>query len=338
MKANIFRLSFHLKNISVIFRAVYLSFVLLISWSTVWAEEKEEEDGLKIVSKTELHSAKFNMGISEDSAEDDLKRKTIGVGEKITIRLEAKAALVGELKDLEWIVKDEKGVLILPEKLKGVLFFEAQANPKAKEKGEVTVTVKTGEDLTSKPYPINVTVPHGVMVKKIEEGQDTPPQLQKEHPGVPFASAWMIVRVTIYPLEVNFSKMKILEIDEGYVNPMHNKDNRPSHKPNPNPAKILPTNQFRDEVALDLAITQNMLLILDKENPWPWGHKCWFRLIDGEVKGDELEFLAGAVRTVMNCSVAKTNKDITIKIDKFTSEKNPIEIEKTTPIPDNLKK
>lgn len=56
------------------------------------------------------------MGISKDSKEDDLKRQTIGVGETITISLEAKPALMGDPKKLEWIVTDEEGVLILPEK------------------------------------------------------------------------------------------------------------------------------------------------------------------------------------------------------------------------------
>lgn len=56
------------------------------------------------------------MGISKDSKEDDLKRQTIGVGETITISLEAKPALMGDPKKLEWIVTDEEGVLILPGK------------------------------------------------------------------------------------------------------------------------------------------------------------------------------------------------------------------------------
>ena len=32
----------------------------------------------------------------------------------------------------------------------------------------------------------------------------------------------------------------------------------------------------------------------------------------------------------MNCSISKTNKDITIEIDKFHSEKNPVKVQKTT--------
>lgn len=39
------------------------------------------------------------MGISKDSKEDDLKRQTIGVGETITISLEAKPALMGDPKN-----------------------------------------------------------------------------------------------------------------------------------------------------------------------------------------------------------------------------------------------
>ena len=214
--------------------------ILFVLWSTAGAEdaENEEIEGLKIVSKTELHSAKFNMGISKDSKEDDLKRQTIGVGETITISLEAKPALMGDPKKLEWIVTDEEGVLILPEKMKGITSFDAQAKPTAEKNGQVTVTVKTEGGLVSKPYSLKIVIPEGAKVQKLKEGQDTPPQIQEQMPGVPFASAWMIIQLTIHPLDVNFSKMKIKEIDEGYVNPQHNKNNRPPHNPNPKPWKF----------------------------------------------------------------------------------------------------
>ena len=146
----------------------------------------------------------------------------------------------------------------------------------------------------------------------------------------------MIVQLTIYPLDVNFSKMKIKEIDEGYVNSQHNKNNRPPHTPNPKPVEIQQTKQFKDEIALDLPITKDQLNILDKENPMTWGHKCWFRLVPVQSNGNDPELCAGAVRSVMNCSISKTNKDITIEIDKFHSEKNPVKVQKTTPIPNNL--
>lgn len=74
------------------------------------------------------------MGISEDSAEDDLKRQTIGIGETITISLEAKPTLMGDPKKLEWIVTNEEGALILPEKMKGITSFDAQAKPTAEKK------------------------------------------------------------------------------------------------------------------------------------------------------------------------------------------------------------
>uniref|UniRef100_UPI003AAF7BE9 hypothetical protein n=1 Tax=Akkermansia sp. TaxID=1872421 RepID=UPI003AAF7BE9 len=304
--------------------------ILFVLWSTAGAEdaENEEIEGLKIVSKTELHSAKFNMGISKDSKEDDLKRQTIGVGETITISLEAKPALMGDPKKLEWIVTDEEGVLILPEKMKGITSFDAQAKPTAEKNGQVTVTVKTEGGLVSKPYSLKIVIPEGAKVQKLKEGQDTPPQIQEQMPGVPFASAWMIIQLTIHPLDVNFSKMKIKEIDEGYVNPQHNKNNRPPHNPNPKPVEIQQTNQFKDEIALDLPITKDQLNILDKENPMTWGHKCWFRLVSAQSNGNDPELCAGVARGIMNCSISKTNKDITIEIDKFHSEKNPVMVQK----------
>lgn len=332
------RLICHPGNNRITIRSVCRILILFVLWPAAWAESTENEgiEGLKIVSKTELHSAKFNMGISEDSEEDDLKRQTIGVGETITITLEAKPALTGDPKKLEWIVTDKEGVLILPEKVKGVTSFVAQAKPTAEKSGEVTIAIKTEEGLTSKPYSLNVVTPIGATAKKLQEGQDTPPQIQDQMPGVPFASAWMIVQLTIYPLDVNFSKMKIKEIDEGYVNPQHNKNNRPPHIPNPKPAEILQTNQFNDEIALDLPITKDQLDILEKENPLTWGHKCWFRLAPEKSSVNDQQLGTGAVRTIMNFSVSKIKQGITIEIDKFHSEKNPVKVQKTTPIPNNL--
>ena len=125
------RLIYYLSNNRITIRSIFLVLILFFLGPITRAEDTESEwaEGLEIVSKTELHSAKFNMGISEDSAEDDLKRQTIGIGETITISLEAKPTLMGDPKKLEWIVTDEEGALILPEKMKGITSFDAQAKP-----------------------------------------------------------------------------------------------------------------------------------------------------------------------------------------------------------------
>ncbi|MEE0765432.1 hypothetical protein [Akkermansia sp.] len=130
------RLIYYLSNNRITIRSIFLVLILFFLGPITRAEDTESEwaEGLEIVSKTELHSAKFNMGISEDSAEDDLKRQTIGIGETITISLEAKPTLMGDPKKLEWIVTNEEGALILPEKMKGITSFDAQAKPTAEKK------------------------------------------------------------------------------------------------------------------------------------------------------------------------------------------------------------
>lgn len=120
-------------HLPVCFRGLFAGLLLLFVYVAA-GDEEEGQDGLDITSTTTLQSALFNLGLSQDSAEDDLKRKSIGVGETITINLEAKDALIGNVKELEWKVEDEKGVLILPDKMKGGL--DGQSGSKRGRKGE----------------------------------------------------------------------------------------------------------------------------------------------------------------------------------------------------------
>lgn len=319
-------------HLTICFRGLFAGMLLLFVYAAA-GDEEEGQDGLDITSTTTLQSALFNLGLSQDSAEDDLKRKSIGVGETITINLEVKDALIGNVEELEWKVEDEKGVLILPDKMKGKKSIKLRANPAAKEAGKVKITVQTGTGLKSKPYHLNVAVPLGAVAQKTKEGQDTPLAVQNQMPGVAFASAWMIVKVTIHPLEVNFSNMKILEVDAGYVNPEHNTENRPPHHPKPTPAEVSSKNQFDDEVALDFPMTRDQLLVLEQENPFTWGHQCRFKFTVPNVRTRNVELGASVVGTNMNCDVSKNNQGVTIKIDKFTSAERPVEVIKTTPAP-----
>lgn len=338
MKKSFSRFPFKLIATPVCFRAFLVGLLLVFMCSPTRGEDGEEgQDGLEISSTTKLQSAKFNLGFSEDSPEDDLKRQTIGVGEIITITLTAKPALIGDEKELEWIVEDAKGLLILSGKKKGVMFITAQANPEATEGGEVNITVKTGTGLTSRPYNIKVVTPKGAVAWKEQSGNNTPPQIQNQMPGVPFLSAWMIVKVTIHPLEVNFSNMTVLEVDEGYVNPLHNSENRPPHIPKSEPTKVLQTNQFNDEIALDFPITRDQLDILKGENPFTWGHICKFKFVKKKLPDGSFSFASGVVATTMDCSLSENNGNLTLGIIKFTSPQRPIEVSTTSPVPPHLK-
>lgn len=338
MKKGFSRFPFKSVEMPVCFRTLLVGLLMVFMYSSAQGEDGEEgQDGLEITSKTKLQSAKFNLSFSEDSPEDDRKRQTIGVGEIITITLTAKPALIGNEKELEWTVEDEKGLFILLGKKKGGKSITAQANPAATEGGEVNIKVKTGTGLTSKPYPIKVAVPKGAVAEKVLEGHDTPPQIQNQMPGVPFLSAWMVVRVTIHPLEVNFSNMTVLEVDEGYVNPLHNQGNRPPHIPKSEPTKVLQTNQFNDEVALDFPITRDQVELLKAENPYTWGHICKFKFAKEKLPNGKFSFGSGVVATTMNGSLSEQNGNLTLEINKFTSPQRPIEVSTTAAIPPHLK-
>ena len=144
--------------------------VILLSCLFSFSGTGTEEDGLIIKSKTDLQSAGYLLDPTGKTSEDDLARQIIGVGEGITINLEAKPAPIGDLKELEWIIKDEKGLLILPPETKGKMLIKTQANPQSKEKGKVTIQVETSTGRTSKPYEIEVAVPEGARASRGEEG------------------------------------------------------------------------------------------------------------------------------------------------------------------------
>ena len=338
MKKVFSRFPFRLFGIAVGVRVFCVGLLMAFMYSSARGEEGEEgQDGLEITSTTKLHSAKFNFGVGGDSAEDDLKRQTIGVGETITITLTAKPALIGNEKELEWVVEDEKGLLILPGKRKGIKSIEVQANPAATEGGEVNIAVKTSTGLTSRSYTVKVVTPMGAVAQKVLEGHNTPPQIQGQMPGVPFLSAWMVVRVTIHPLEVNFSNMTILEVDDGYVDPAHNQGNRPPHIPKTEPIKVSSTNQFRDEVALDFPITRDQVELLKAENPYTWGHICRFKFVKEKLPDGKFSFAAPVVSTKMNCSLSEHNGNLTLGVNKFTSPQRPVEVSTTIAVPPHLK-
>ena len=65
--------------------------------------------GLKIESKTHKYSADYHIAKEEGQNPDedeDKKRTCVGMGEKVTLTLTGKKALIGEDEDIRWSLAD----------------------------------------------------------------------------------------------------------------------------------------------------------------------------------------------------------------------------------------
>lgn len=92
-----------LKNMVVMKICVFGA--LLACPCRVTAEEEEPMQGLKIESKTHEYSADYHIAKEEGQNPDedeDKKRTCVGMGEKVTLTLTEKKALVGEDEDIRW--------------------------------------------------------------------------------------------------------------------------------------------------------------------------------------------------------------------------------------------
>ena len=83
-----------------------------------YADVEEEDSGaLRIETETEEYSADIYLGNTDDR-KADRERKTIGVGERITLTLTGKP--LGNVDELEWnLVEDGDKYVEMPEETKG---------------------------------------------------------------------------------------------------------------------------------------------------------------------------------------------------------------------------
>ena len=188
-------------------------------WANDGFEETEEEAvaPLKIKSQTELWSANYYInGELEKDREEDRKRTSIGIGEKITLLLIGKPK--GNLDELEWNVEGNGFEQTDFDKFKGKQKIELTARQDLIEDASVKISAKTSEGL-QKEITINIKVPVKINGKKFEgkfEGPDgkiinTKDYKRKkgEHGIIGF------IEVTLHPTEVSFKKIHAIERDGG---------------------------------------------------------------------------------------------------------------------------
>lgn len=206
----------------------------LLAWPCwAMAEEEEPMQGLEIESKTEECSADYYLAREEgkDPDEDEDKKRTcVGMGEKITLTLTGKQALIGEDEDIRWTLEDGAH-------LGG---FEGMTD------GEREVTLAINDDLSPKTVGNNSTIKIWVYCSKTQQMPDKPlklevclpthltgkhrkkegggrgviadaekfpgfPSDQAQDRGKPGASAQL--ELTIHPTKVNFKNIHVIEKD-----------------------------------------------------------------------------------------------------------------------------
>ena len=179
-------------------------------------ETEEEACGpLQIKSQTELYSADYYIkGGSEQDKEDDRKRKNIGVGENISFLLIGKPR--GDIKELIWSIKGDGFQPTDNESFKGEQKIALSARKDLTKDTRVTITAKTGEDKEAK-ITVNIRIPKKITKEKYEGHMDLGDgfsantadfKISKGEHGV-----WGFVKVTLFPTDVSFKGVKVIERD-----------------------------------------------------------------------------------------------------------------------------
>lgn len=194
--------------------------MLLCSFSLSWANnddltETEEEriESLKIKSMTKLYSADYHINGGDE--EEDRKRTDIGIGEEIRLLLTGKPK--GNIRELTWLFEGD-GFNEKQEDLKGDLLITLTAKTELTKDTSVKVTAETNEGQQA-TITINIKIPTKVEGKKIEGiitrhdgtsfNTDDYKRKQGEHSLIGF------IQLTLLPTNVNFTKIQLIERDDG---------------------------------------------------------------------------------------------------------------------------
>lgn len=262
-------------------------------------ETEEEACGpLQIKSQTELCSADYYIkgGIEQDK-EDDRKRKNIGVGENISFLLIGKPR--GDIKELIWSIKGDGFQPTDNESFKGEQKIALSARKDLTKDTRVTITAKTGEGKEAK-ITVNIRIPKKITKEKYEGHMDLGDgfsantadlKISKGEHGV-----WGFVKVTLFPTDVSFKGVKVIERDGGLM--WEGKNGTP---PRPQPelaaehvtcnmaAPIQDKNNFYDMVGDNRNIEEVLETIRrSKHNPQQFWFVCNFHIHWGKGgKGSE---------------------------------------------------
>lgn len=263
-------------------------------------EETEEEayGPLQIKSRTELCSADYYIkGGTEEDQEEDKKRKNIGIGENITLLLIGKPK--GNIKELVWNIKGEGFQQTETDPFKGSQQITLTARKDLTKDARVTITAQTSEGKQAK-ITVNIRIPKKMTKEKYEGHMNLGNGFsantadfnipQGEH-GV-----WGFIKVTLFPTDVSFQGIKVIERDGGLM--WDGKNGKP---PQPKPelaaehttcnmaAPIQEKNNFYDMVGDNRDIGEVLETIREsKHNPQQFWFVCNFHIHWGEGgKGSE---------------------------------------------------
>lgn len=183
------------------------------------ADEDATADALYIKSKTTLQSAAYNRGESKLSSETDKERKTIGIGEAVTLTAGGKP--LGNIAELTWNITSGKEAIKVDtdsdsDELKGET-LTLTAKKSLKLDADITVTFVTSEGRSPrKPCQLKVVIPTTKEIEHINGGTPTNNpivELINNNGSGLIPSARL--KITLHPLEVNFGNIQVVERDEG---------------------------------------------------------------------------------------------------------------------------
>ena len=213
------------------------------------------------------------------------------MGEKVTLTLTGKP--LGNIKEVEWKV-EEKGeeYIEIPQKTKGELSITVTAKKRLQQGGSATIQAITSEGRKVKTT-LNVVVPSEIRAEHKNGGMATE-RLPEGVTTVIGASA--VLKLTLYPTDVSFKNVKIIERDKG--SEPSGTDFDPGHSRNgtDEAIKVSATNQLEDNVT-------GGIFAVDVEHshfPQAWDWVCSWCIHDGE-GGEGTESLDGHEIVEVRC-------------------------------------
>lgn len=263
--------------------------VFLCSFSRVGADE-EGSGALRIETETEEYSADIHLGNTTDRKADK-ERKKIGVGEKMTLTLTGKP--LGNVDELEWNLKEDGDKYIeMPEETKGKVSIIVTAKRQLQQGGSATIQAITSEGREVKTT-LEVVAPSEIRAEHKNGGTATE-RLPEGLTTVIGASA--VLKLTLYPTDVSFKNVKIIERDKG--SEPSGTDFDPGHSRNgaDEAIEVSATNQLEDNVT-------GGIFAVDLEHshfPQAWDWVCSWCIHDGE-GGEGTESLDGCEIMEVRC-------------------------------------
>lgn len=264
-------------------RAICLA--LLMYPGLLLADDQDEDNSgaLRIISKTAVCSAGFNIEKAKGNSgneEEDQKRKSLGIGEEVTLTLTGKPQ--GEIKELTWSFESGGNLVneLTSEELKGKIELAISVKPdlspeQLQKNSNITLKVTTSEGRTVSSGAFTVFFPEGM--EGMHKGKGTPAGGFANDSSATSPNASLLV--TLQPESVNFQNIQIIERDMGSQPKGMSLD--PGHKGNgvDRVVSIDDCNRFIDRIA---GVAKHEEIAGRKHRlPQGWSWICSWRVLKG---------------------------------------------------------